>query len=218
MNSFDDFANVVWADNNIRENAVDRAQRQLTKIFYELNHRPDNVLSLTKNAASFSLEESGKTVFYNNDCEPVDTLLGLDEAFTYCDSEDQQRQYIYSCVKKLKKDGLLLCSVRDYRNNPFHKRPLGDTGYIITSSNNFVVVEVNSLSNNNNQQWNQLNYVIDVGKNTVELDLGNRRTLYFKQLAKYCHDAGCKQFGVIREQFWRSPWRRSMEHIAWARF
>lgn len=218
MKSFDDFADVIWADTNIRDNAVDRAQRQMTKIFHELNHQPKDVLSLSKNAASFSFEETGKNVVYDQSGDQFDTLLGLDEAFTYCNNEDQQRQYIYSCVKKLKKDGLLLCSVRDYRNNPFHKRPLGDTGFISTAANNFVVVEANSLNTNNNQQWNQYNYIIEVGKNTVELDLGSRRTLYFKQLAKYCHDAGCKQFGVIREQFWRSPWRRSMEHIVWARF
>lgn len=112
----------------------------------------------------------------------------------------------------------MLTSIQDYRNNPVHKRNLGDSSYINIDSDDYVIVEVNTPDTVDRQSWVQTNFVIENNDEATPYRLGKRRTLYFKQLAKYCNDAGCKQFGVLKEHFWKSPWRRSMEHIAWSRF
>lgn len=216
--SFDSFINDVWQDSSTNNFAVKKAQRQLSQIFLELNHTPKHVINLGyPNAASVSLEASGISV----DSEPkkkYDTVLALDEYFTYVDSEEHQKQIIANAAKLLNPGGILLASMRDYRNNPVHKRNLGDSSYININNTHYVVVEINRPDLTNNQTWHQTNFVIENDDAAIAYELGNRRTLYFKQLAKYCNDAGCKQFGVLKEHFWKSPWRRSMEHIAWSRF
>jgi hypothetical protein len=218
--SFENFVDEVWSDASISNLAIRRANKQLSQILLELNHTPVNVLNLgTENAASLSLKQNGVLVdadSHNNGT--YDTILALDEFFTYSENEAEQKQLIEDSVKLLNPGGILLASIRDYRNNPIHKRNLGDSSYININNVHYVVVEINTPDDYNNQMWQQTNFIIESNDKATAYELGNRRTLYFKQLAKYCNDAGCKQFGVLKEQFWKSPWRRSMEHIAWSRF
>ncbi len=216
--SFDNFVAEVWQDTDTVNFSVRRAQKQLYQIFLELNHTPKTVLNLGhENAASLWLKQNGVTV-HNEPVQKYDTVLALDEYFTYSDSEQSQRTTIENSVKMLCSGGVLLASIRDYRNNPVHKRNLGDCSYINISSKHYVIVEINQPDAANSQSWAQTNFVIENDDAATAYELGNRRTLYFKQLAKYCNDAGCKQFGILKEHFWKSPWRRSFEHIAWSRF
>lgn len=216
--SFDGFIKEVWQDKNISTFAVRKAQKQLSQIFLELAHTPKHVLNLGHvNAGSLSLEQNGISVDYNKE-KKYDTILALDEFFTYSDDEAHQKEIIENSLSYLQPGGILLTSIRDYRNNPVHKRNLGDSSYVNINNTHYVVVEINRPDPVNSQSWSQTNFVIENDDAATAYELGNRRTLYFKQLAKYCNDAGCKQFGVLKEHFWKSPWRRSMEHIAWSRF
>ena len=216
--SFGSFIDAAWQDASIVNFAVNKAQRQLSQIFLELNHTPKHVINLGyKNAASISLEQNGISVD-NEPTKKYDTVLALDETFTYADSEESQKAIIADAARLLAPGGILLASIRDYRNNPVHKRNLGDSSYININNTHHVVVEINRPHAGNNQSWTQTNFVIENDDAATAYELGDRRTLYFKQLAKYCNDAGCKQFGVLKEHFWKSPWKRSMEHIAWSRF
>ena len=216
--SFNNFIDNVWKNQAISSVAIRRAQKQMSQIFLELAHTPKNVINLgSENAASIALTQQGIRV----DTEingKYDTVLALDEYFTYAENEDEQRKIIDDSVKLLAPGGILLASIRDYRNSPVHKRNLGDSSYINIDNTHYVIVEINRPDATNNQCWHQTNFVIENDDAAIAYELGNRRTLYFKQLAKYCNDAGCKQFGVLKEHFWKSPWRRSMEHIAWSRF
>lgn len=215
---FENFVNDVWQDDSISKFAVSKAQKQLSQIFLELNHIPKHVINLgITSAASISLESSGISV----DVEPVkkyDTVLAFDEYFTYAESENHQKSIIQDAAKLLAPGGIILASIRDYRNNPIHKRNLGDSSYVNINNTHHVVVEINRPSVADTQSWHQTNFVIENDDAAVAYELGNRRTLYFKQLAKYYKDAGSKQFGVVKENFWKSPWKRNMEHITWARF
>lgn len=215
--SFEAFIDSVWEDQNIKNFSVRKAQKQIGQIFHELSHTPSNVLNLgAPNAASLALKNIG--INLDPDLKKYDTILAFDEFFTYCDNEQHQKTIIEESLKLLAPGGIILTSIRDYRNNPVHKRNLGDSSYVNINSEHYVVVEINRPDTADSQNWSQTNFVIHNDDAATAYELGNRRTLYFKQLAKYCHDAGCKQFGILKEQFWKSPWRRSMEHIAWSRF
>ena len=217
--SFDTFIDDVWQNNSIRNFATKKTQKQLSQIFLELGHSPKNVLSLGyKNSASIVLQADNLHYEDINTSKKYDTILAFDEYFTYADTEESQRQIIDSAAKMLNPGGILLASMRDYKNNPVHKRNLGDSSYININKMHHVIVEINSPNNSDNQLWEQTNFVIKNNDSAVAYELGNRRTLYFKQLAKYCKDAHSKHFGVLREHFWKSPWRRTAEHITWARF
>jgi hypothetical protein len=218
--SFENFVDDVWTDESILKFTPKKVNKQLSQILHELNHTPKNVLNCSwKNAAGIALEDQGISV----DTEPregkqYDTILALDEYFTYFSTEEDQRNEIFSKASLMSPGGIMLTSIRDYRNNPVHKRFLGDTSYININDSHHVVVEINTPNSQQNQTWHQINFIIKDGESAVAYEIGDRRTLYFKQLAKYCKDAGSNQFGVIKENFWKAPWRRTTEHITWTRF
>ena len=89
--SFESFVDTVWQDTNIANFAVKKAQRQLDQIFLELNHTPQTIYNVGhKNAASLALEANGLTVDVEAHDAQYDTILALDECFTYSDSEQEQ--------------------------------------------------------------------------------------------------------------------------------
>jgi len=218
--SFESFVDEVWNDESVLAHSSKRSSKQISQIFHELNHVPRDVLSCGwKSSAAISLEKLGISVDY--EAEPgkrYDTILALDEYFTYFPTEDSQRDEIMNIASLVSNNGIMISSVRDYRNNPVHKRHLGDTSHININNENYVLVEINTTDTQNNQSWSQVNFVIQNGTGATAYEIGDRRTLYFKQLAKYCKDAGSKQFGVIKETFWKAPWKRTTEHITWTRF
>lgn len=215
--SFDAFIDEIWQNHQTRTTATNRVQKQFSQIFNELGHTPKNAINLGyRNSAGFALQADEFYEADNN--KKYDTVLALDEYFTYASDEETQKQLVNSAIKMLKPGGMLLTSMRDYRNNPVHKRNLGDSSYININNTHHIIVEVNSPNSADSQVWKQTNFVIKNDDAATAYELGNRRTIYFKQLAKYCNDANSKQFGVLRENFWRSPWKRSTEHIAWAKF
>jgi len=217
--SFHTFVDEIWQNNSLKNFAVNKTQKQLSQIFLELGHTPKNVASLGyKNSANIALQIDNLYLESVDSSKKYDTVIAFDEYFTYADTEESQRQMIESAANMLAPGGILLASMRDYKNNPVHKRNLGDSSYININNTHHVIVEINSPDSIDNQVWTQTNFVIKNDDSAVAYELGNRRTLYFKQLAKYCKDAQSKQFGVLREHFWKSPWRRTAEHIAWARF
>ena len=218
--SFDLFVDQVWKDEAITGYSVKRATKQMAQIFLELNHTPKHVLSCGwKNAASIALMDKCDSMdYFPEPGKQYDTVLGLDEYFTYFPTEEQQKEEIINKANVVASGGIMLTSMRDYRNNPVHKRFLGDTSYININNSHHVVVEINTPNEYHNQTWHQINFIIKDGDSAIAYEIGDRRTLYFKQLAKYCKDAGSKQFGVIKENFWKAPWRRTTEHITWTRF
>jgi hypothetical protein len=145
----------------------------------------------------------------------VDKVLALDETLCRFSNEVLQKQSITSLLTLLAPQGLLLVSLRDYRNGNFHRRPLGDTVINEIDGEEYVTVEVNQHGSHDKQSWNQKMYFIKNHKDLQVINCGDRRTLYFKQLAKYCNDFGITNFGIYKEIFWRNTWRRTPEHLAW---
>lgn len=146
-----------------------------------------------------------------------DVILALDEILTREPEEQAQKKLITQIVGLLKPQGTLIASLRDYKNGGYHKRPLGDTISAKINDHRFVITEVNEIDNNDKQRWFQKIYVVEDDESFVCLEAGHRRTLYFKQFAKYCADAGCDSFGTFKNQFWRGHLRRTLEHLVYAR-
>lgn len=194
-----------------------RAQATVMAAFKESAHQPKDVLSVTENWASLFLKEQGLSVTLLPEAtnRKYDTILALDETMCRFGSEASQKQAIVSLLNMLAPGGLMLVSLRDYRNGNFHRRPLGDTVLNEIDGEEFVTVEVNQHTSVDKQSWTQKMYFIKNHKELETINCGERRTLYFKQLAKYSSDVENAKFGIYKEIFWRGTWRRTPEHIAW---
>lgn len=197
---------------------LSKAQSIIMAAFKDSSHQPKNILSLNENWATVFLREQGLSVSLLNEVSPsstFDTILALDETLCRYNSEQAQKQAIVNLLNHLSSNGLMLISLRDYRNGNFHRRPLGDTVLNDIDGEEYVTVEVNNLDSIDKQAWHQKMYLIQNSQNLEVINCGERRTLYFKQLAKYSADYGNTKFGIYKDIFWKGIWRRTPEHIAW---
>lgn len=198
-----------------------KAKTTLVSAFRSVNHSPKDILSVGVSWASKYLEQQGLSVTLWGEQRPnqkFDTVIAMDESLCQYADEQHQKTEIAKMTSTLTKNGMIFASIRDYRNGNFHKRPLGDTVINILDSQTLITVEVNQQDNQDKQRWRQHIYAIQDAVDFEIYDCGDYRTLYFKQLAKYCTDAGAAEYGVFKDIFWKGHWRRNPEHIVWARF
>jgi len=159
-------------------------------------------------SVKYSWQSSSDFVDSINDItEPVDIVLALDEYLTYASSEQDQRD----ALAKLKNitGGTLITTLQDYKNAAPHKRNAVDS----VTSNDHIVVEQNILDKINRQNWQTHIYFIENQRDFTVLDAENRRTMYFKQLAKYSSDLNGTGFTVQKNLLYRGFYKRSYEHI-----
>lgn len=213
----------IYTDDKLREFYLPKAKDIAVSAFKELGHTPKNILSTHRNWMSETLKDQGLNVtlvqeLNGFDMELFDTLLALDESFTQAASEAAQKTSIMNFMKHKETGSLMLSSMRDYRNSNCHRRPINDSVMNEVHSEKWVTVEVNNLNAADIQAWDKNYYLIRNDKEFNLIDCGPHRTLYFKQLAKYCADAGSTNFGIMKNTFWKGTFRRGHEHIAWTKF
>lgn len=220
INTIDAINDAFFRDHNQRRFHLARSKETYDSISKHINLYPAKILALHRSWMSEMLIDCGHNVIFPNNIvagQKFDLILAVDEMLTREDDEITQRKHIMQLLSLLAPQGVFLASLRDYRNSHCHRKPLGDSCLNILQGQKLATVEVNVPDDHDKQLWKQQLYVI---KNDTEfscLDIGSRRTLYFKQLAKYCLDAGITDFGVIKDVYWRSHLRRTPEHITWAR-
>ena len=145
----------------------------------------------------------------------ADTLLATDEYLTYADSEQQQISAIGDLCNRANKR--LIVTVRDFKNDSY--RTDSDRVFSLTTdTSQYCVFDVVQWNKEDRQQWQQTTYLTGYAlaeDNVTAVIAGtvNRRTLYFKQLAKFCFDAGAKTFTVQTQGVLKPMFRKHSEHI-----
>jgi len=218
MKDLKDLDNFALTSPSLQSLYLPKAQTVVMSAFKESGHQPKEVLSLNENWATLFLKEQGLSVTLLSESNPnkkYDTILALDETLCRYSNESSQKQAINNLLNVLSPKGLMLVSIRDYRNGNFHRRPLGDTVLNEIDGEEYITVEVNHHKTHDKQSWEQKMYFVKNHQELETINCGDRRTLYFKQLAKYSKDVKDVTFGIYKEIFWRGTWRRTPEHLAW---
>ena len=68
------------------------------------------------------------------------------------------------------------------------------------------------------QHWDHHFYAIKDHSNLETIGPISRRTMYFKQLAKFTSDMGGKNFTVHKEQLYKSVFKKTFEHVISVQF
>lgn len=144
--------------------------------------------------------------------DKVDITIALDEYFTYCDSENAQRDLLAE-IKKCT-DGYLITSLQDYKNTAPHKRNHVDAAVY----NDIIIVEQHIIDKNSRQNWQNHIYFIENQHDMTVLGPTNRRTMYFKQLAKYSSDLQGSNYVIQKNMLYRGFFKKSYEHIITVQF
>ena len=142
--------------------------------------------------------------------QKFDIVLCLDEYFTYASSEEVQRQQLEQISKVT--DGWVITTLQDYKNLAPHKKNQIDSS-VINGGNNYIVIDHSVSDRLDKQLFN--NYWLCI-KDHNELFLKGpsiRRTMYFKQLAKYSSDIGSKQYVIQKNLLYKGFFSKNFEHI-----
>lgn len=147
--------------------------------------------------------------------ELFELVFALDEFFTFADSEDNQRQLLEQVQKVCK--GWLVTTLRDYKNFAPHKKNQIET-FNINSNNNYIVLENNVADKLDKQLWDNYWHCIKNHKQLLTLGPTKRRTMYFKQLAKYSSDLGSDQYVIQKNLLYKGFFSKNFEHIITVKF
>jgi len=142
----------------------------------------------------------------------IDVTIALDEYFTFAASENDQRQLL-SEIKNLTR-GYLVTSLQDYKNNAPHKRNHVESGVY----GDTIILEQSQVDKNNRQNWQTHIYFIENNRDLTVVGPLDRRTMYFKQLAKYSSDLGGNNYVIQKNMLYRGFFKRNYEHIITVQF
>ena len=221
INGLDNLNDLFFSDNSQRNFYLQRAEELIDTAMKELKHQPVKILALNRSWASDLMVKRGLDITVLPEKidlnDRYDLILALDEVLTREADELSQKKLITQLLGMLAPKGILMASLRDYKNTNCHRRPLGDSSFNRLGKDSIVISEVNELDMHDKQRWYQKLHVVVNDSEFTCLEVGARRTLYFKQLAKYCADSNETHFGVLKNVFWKSHLRRTPEHVVYAR-
>jgi hypothetical protein len=180
------------------------------------------VTEITDQARKF-LDQQGVKYTY---IEPTDLakhqkqfqcVIAMDEYFTFADSDQEQQDKI-SLICSLATD-FVISTIKDYKNQDFKEREFSQPVMVRNNGVNRLFVENHDWDLKDRARWNSSVYEIDTDTNCLT-SYGKfaRRTMYFKQLAKFSNDAGAVNFLVHKNLMYKSLIKKNYEHVVSIQF
>jgi hypothetical protein len=149
--------------------------------------------------------------------DKYDVIFALDEYLTYANTEQDQRDALATLKSLLNPSGHVITTCQDYKNSAPHKRHQIECS-THNNQNDYVVVDQNIWDKNTKQNWVNYIYMIENHSDLTVLGPTDRRTMYFKQLAKYSSDLQGYDYVIQKNLLYRGFFKRYYEHIISVRF
>lgn len=144
-----------------------------------------------------------------------DSVIALDEYFTFAQSDDEQRLNVLNICDLASEYVITTC--RDYKNQDFKEREFSIPALIKNNQTNNVFLEFHDHNTNDRNIWQTHAYQISNNQLTANGPYA-RRSMFFKQLAKFSHDAGAAGFNVHKNLMYKSLIKKNYEHVISIRF
>ena len=137
-------------------------------------------------------------------------VVAVDEYYTFAKTEQEQQQMITTGCD-LAKD-LILTTLRDYKNQDFREKEFSQPLAVHANNETKLFLEYHSYDFTDRNSWNTTVYQMH---NTTSKASGPfaRRSMFFKQMAKFSIDAGAKNFFVHKNLMYKSLIRKNYEHV-----
>ncbi len=137
-------------------------------------------------------------------------VVASDEYFTFASSEQQQLDKI-SLACNLAQN-LVVTTLRDYKNQDFRDREFSQPLAVHAHSQTKIFLEYHNYDFTDKNSWNTTVYELDGDKSIVYGPFA-RRSMFFKQMAKFSIDSGAKEFYVHKNLMYKSLIRKNYEHV-----
>jgi hypothetical protein len=238
MTEFNNYTKILLLalQNNPKfQDVVDKKQAILDSVYSFHNMSPESTLFIGFNPAILStrnqifvtaIDEDIKT-FLNekkvkfqyidwktlkNYNKKFDSVVAFDEFFTFAETDVEQQKLIEIICDVAAQ--VVISTIKDYKNQDFKDREFSIPALIRNSKDNKIFLEFHDWNIKDRACWTTTCFEINnpVGEFKQHGPF-NRRTMYFKQLAKFSHDAGSTHFQVHKNLMYKSPIKKNYEHV-----
>jgi hypothetical protein len=144
-------------------------------------------------------------------------VVAMDEYFTFA-KNDQEQQSKIALICSLATN-FVISTIRDYKNQDFKERDFSQPIMVRNGNESKAYLELHDWDLKDRNSWNTIIYEIHSPTNRLETygDF-DRRTMYFKQLAKFSIDAGAMNFLVHKNLMYKSLIKKNYEHVVSIQF
>jgi len=230
MSQFSQYTEIVFDAfclHNKNQEIIDRKQDIINKITEFYNICPESYLFIGFNPAILSIK--AKEIFVTEISDKIfnwlkakrpdiqladqskkyDCVIAVDEFFTFANSDQEQKDLITDICKVTKE--LIITTVKDYKNQDFKDREFSQPA-IIKSQGLTAYTEIHDWHQVDKNSFTTMTYEL-AGMNSSCKAVSKRRTMYFKQMAKFCMDAGATDFLVHKNLMYKSLIKKNYEHV-----
>lgn len=145
-----------------------------------------------------------------NNIEPVKTVVATDEYLTFADTDEDQLQKIRQLCGVCR--GIVITTVKDYKNQEFKDREYSQPAVIRGNDGLTAFTELHDWDIADKNSWETTVYQLNKSSSEC-LGVYRRRTMFFKQLAKFTRDAGATDFLVHKNMMYKSLIKKNYEHV-----
>lgn len=143
-------------------------------------------------------------------------VIAMDEYFTFADSDQAQQDAIAKICNLA--TAFVISTVRDYKNMDFKDREFSIPVLVRNGADYTSYVEMHNWDLKDRTRWNSSIYEINKDNTLATYGIFERRTMFFKQLAKFSMDAGAMNFLVHKNLMYKSLIKKNYEHVVSIQF
>lgn len=210
-----------------QQDVIDRKYEIIAKINEYYNEAPSSVLFIGFNPAILNfkgevyvtdvsdsvyawLHDQNANILRLSEPRKFDLIVATDEYLTFADSDERQKNIIDNLCRIC--SGIIVTTVKDYKNQEFKEREYSQPAIIRNGSRMTAFTEIHNWDQKDKNAWTTCLYQLE---ETVPINKGTyrRRALYFKQLAKFTADMGASNFLVHKNLMYKSLLKKNYEHV-----
>jgi hypothetical protein len=213
---------------------IAKKQEIATAIEHHYNRRPSSILyygfspmmlvASNKSVYVSAVDQSVKNLLAANNIKytyidaqelanhkkQFDWVVAADEYFTFATNEENQKEMIADVMGLAKE--LVVTTLRDYKNQDFKDREFSQPLAVHNGQDSKVFVEHHNYDYTDRNSWATTVYELQGAESTVYGPFA-RRSMYFKQMAKFSIDVGAKEFYVHKNLMYKSLIKKNYEHV-----
>lgn len=184
----------------------------------KLNHSQIYLTEVSKSVRQFFTDSEVKFTYVSPEelhNHKFSAVIAVDEYLTFADADQDQRDKV-TLLSRITKD-FVVTTLRDYKNQDFKDREFSQPIAIRNNSVKKIYFEHYEYDQLDRNSCLGTSYTIEDDAVTV-VGPFTRRSMYFKQLAKFSLDAGAQSFLVHKNLMHKSIIKKNYEHIITIRY
>jgi hypothetical protein len=178
------------------------------------------VTEISDQAQAFLKSKNVKFTYINSADLPkyqkqFQCVIAMDEYFTFADSDQAQQEKIAKICNLA--TAFVVSTIRDYKNQDYKDREFSQPVSVRNGKDTRIFLENHDWDLKDRTLWDTMIYEIE-GSSLKTYGMFDRRTMFFKQLAKFSMDAGAVNFLVHKNLMYKSLIKKNYEHVVSIQF